>query len=136
VRALTVMAVLAALALGGCGGSSKHGKAVKRLTVPAYGAFPSTTLTVTKGTPEYCRRNAEAFARDAVSYLKPFPSDADQYRVQARLQFVDFKAHLCDVDILRRALSRRLTAARLRSVVESLGFLGETGRELTRTAGN
>jgi hypothetical protein len=139
VRALTVMAVLAALALGGCGGSSKHDKAVKRLTVPAYGiaggGVTSTTITVTAGTPAYCRRDAEAFTRDAVSFLEPFPSDADQYRVAARLQFIDFKAHQCDVAILRNAFSR-LTGRQRRSIVSGLGFLGETGRKLTRAARN
>ena len=118
---------MAALVLAGCGGSSGH----KALTVPAYGGFPSTTIAVTKGTPEYCRRDAEAFTRDAVAFLRPFPSDADVYRVQARLQFIDFKAHLCDVAVLRKEFSRRLTAGQRRAVVQSFSFLGKTGRELS-----
>jgi len=128
--------VLAALLLGGCGGSSEHGKTVRRLTVPAYAGFPSTTITVTKGTPEHCRRDAQALTRDAVSFLKPFPSDADEYRAEARLQFFDFKAHLCDVAVLRRAFSRRLTPKQRRAIIAGFSFLGETGRELTNAPGS
>jgi hypothetical protein len=120
------------LLLAGCGGSSAEHKAVKRLTIPAYAGFPSTTITVTAGTREYCRRDARAFARDAVRFFRPFPSDADEYRLQARIQFIDFKAHLCDVAILRKALSRRLTLKRRRVIVRRFSWLGKTGPELTK----
>jgi hypothetical protein len=131
--------VLAAttLFLAGCGGSSDQGNGEKQLTVPAYGPFPAITIPVTEGTPAQCRRYARAFTRAAVGFLEPFPSDADNYRVQARLQFFEFKGHLCDVSIVRRALSRQLTVNQRREVVAGLAFLSEMEqRELTTGQGN
>ena len=87
---------------------------------------------MTAGTPEYCRRDAEAFARYGVAYLRPFPSDADVYRVQARLQFIDFRAHQCDTGVLRKAFSRALTPKQRREVVRAFSFLGKTARKLTK----
>jgi len=104
------------------------------MTVPAYGGFPATVMTVTAGTPEHCRSDARAFTRYAVLYLRPFPSDADVYRVQARLQFIDFKAHLCDLATLRETFSRRLTLQQRRYIVPRFSFLGPTGHELTAAA--
>ena len=73
------------------------------------------------------------FSRAAVSFLAPFPSNSDVYLELAHLQFLEFKAHRCDVAILRKALSRRATAKQRRIIVErpAFTFLGETGRELT-----
>jgi hypothetical protein len=77
---------------------------------------------------------ANAFSRAAVSFLAPFPSDADNYVVIARVQFFEFKAHLCDVAILRGALMRRSTAKQREAIIVGLPFLDdETGRELTKT---
>jgi hypothetical protein len=115
--------------LAGCGGSP-DGDAAKALTVPAYGPFPAMTVPVTKGTAAECRAEAESFSRAAESFLRPFPSDADNYRVLARVQFTAFEAHQCDTAVLRQALSRRLTARQLRVVLSFFGFMGETGREL------
>jgi hypothetical protein len=123
--------LLATLLLAGCGDSSGHGKEEKQLTVPAYNLYPAVTIPVTEGTPAQCRRYAKAFTRAAVSFLAPFPSDADNYFVLARLQFFEFKAHLCNVGILRRALSRELTVKQRRELVARLGFLSEIERELT-----
>ena len=125
--------LLAALLLGGCGGSSGHGNAEKQVTVPAYRGYPAITIPVTSGTPALCRREAQVFSRAAVSFLAPFPSDSDTYLVIARLQFFEFRAHRCDVAILRKALSRRATARQRRVIVARVefGFLGEIGRELT-----
>ena len=52
----------------------------------------------------------------------------------ARLQFLEFKAHRCDVAILREAFSRRATARQRRAVVARVefSFLGDDGRELTK----
>ena len=68
-----------------------------------------------------------------MSFLAPFPSDSDTHLVLARLRFLEFKAHRCEVAILRKALSRRATAKQRRIIVErpAFTFLGETGRELT-----
>jgi hypothetical protein len=53
--------------------------------------------------------------------------------VIARLQFLEFKAHRCDLAILRRAFSRQATRKQRQAIVARLefSFLGETGRELT-----
>lgn len=131
-RSSTASLVLAVVVLAGCGGSPDDGNAEKELTVPAYGPYPAMTVPVTPGTPALCRAKAEAFSRAAASFLRPFPSDADNYRVLARVQFIAFKAHLCDTAILRKALSRRLTVKQLRVVLAYFGFLGETGRELAK----
>lgn len=104
------------------------------MTVPAYGPFPAMTVPVTRGTPEVCREKAEAFTRAAAGFLRPFPSDADNYRVLARVQFTAFKAHQCDTAVLGTALSRRLSVKQLRVVLSFFGFLGETGRELARAS--
>ena len=126
--------LLSPLLLGGCGGSSSgHGDAERQITVPAYNGYPAITIPVTSGTPAQCRREAQVFSRAAVSFLAPFPSDSDTHLVLARLQFLEFKAHRCDVAILREALSRRATATQRRVIVARVefSFLGETGRELT-----
>ena len=88
------------------------------------------TVAVTPGPPAVCRAKADAFARAAKSFLRPFPSDADIFRVLARVQFTAFRAHLCDVAILRTAVERRLTPKQLREVLTFFGFMGEIGREL------
>jgi hypothetical protein len=124
--------LLSVVVLAGCGGSPGGGDAQKELTVPAYGPYPATTVPVTRGTPALCRAEAEAFSRAAASFLLPFPSDADNYRVLARIQFIAFEAHQCDTAVLREALSRRLTAAQLRVVLGYFGFLGDVGRELAK----
>jgi hypothetical protein len=126
--------VAVAVALAGCGGSSGQGNA-EQITVAAYGPFPAQTIPVTEGSPAQCRRYANAFSRSAVSFLAPWPSDADNYVVIARVQFVEFKAHLCDVAILRDALMRRTTAKQREAIIAGLPFLDdETGRELTNAS--
>ena len=124
--------LLAVVVLAGCGGggSDDDRTTEKALTIPSYGPFPAMTVPVTPGTPADCRREADAFSRAAEGFLRPFPSDADNYRVLARVQFIAFKAHLCNTAILRQALARRLTAKQLREVLRFFGFMGETAREL------
>lgn len=122
--------ILAVVILAGCGSSHGDDDGQRALTVPAYGPFPAMTVPVTSGTTADCRADAEAFSRAAAAFLRPFPSDADNYRVLARVQFTAFQAHLCDTAILRKALSRRLTVKQLRVVLSFFGFMGETGREL------
>jgi hypothetical protein len=127
------LALLVGLALTGCGGSSHHAKTAKGLTVPAYGTFggfSSTTIAVTRGSPAHCRIAANAFADNGKKYLRPFPSDADNYLVIARLQFIDFKAHRCNLATLRSALAKRLTPKQRRTVIQSFSFLGPTADQL------
>ena len=122
--------LLAVVVLAGCGGSPGGEETEKALTVPSDGRFPAMTVAVSPGPPALCRAKADAFSRAAESFLRPFPSDADVYRVLARVQFTAFRAHLCDVAVLRKALARRLTAKQLQEVLAFFGFMGETGREL------
>jgi len=119
----------AVVALTGCGGSDGD-DAQNALTIPSYGQYPAATVPVTTGTPALCRAKADAFSRAAAGFLRPFPSDADNYRVLAQVQFTAFKAHRCDVATLRDAVSRRLTDKQLREVLAFFGFLGDVGQEL------
>jgi hypothetical protein len=125
--------LLSALLLAGCGGSSSgRDDAQKQITAPAYNGYPAITIPVTSGTPAQCRHEAQAFSREAVAFLAPFPSDSDTHLVVARLQFLEFKAHRCDIAILRNALSRRATPKQRETIVGRIEFtfLGKTGREL------
>ena len=72
-------------------------------------------------------------SREAVAFLAPFPSDSDTHLVIARLQFLEFKAHRCDLAILRSEFSRQATRRQRQAVVArgEFSFLGATGRELT-----
>ena len=120
----------AVVVLAGCGGSPDDHRVEKTLTVPAYGPYPAMTVPVAPGTSALCRAKADAFSRAAAGFLLPFPSDADNYRVLARVQFTAFTAHRCDIAVLRKAFSRRLTVEERREVLAYFGFLGETAREL------
>jgi hypothetical protein len=122
--------LLVVLVLAGCGGSHDDSHAQKAVTVPAYGPFPAMTVPVTPGTPAFCRAKAEAFSRAAEGFLRPFPSDADNYRVLARVQFIAFEARRCDTEILREAFARRLTPKQRQEVLTFFGFLGDVAGEL------
>ena len=125
---------MCALLLGGCGGSSSGlGVTEKQVTVPAYSRYPAITIPVSSAPAAQCRREADAFSRRAVAFLAPFPSDSDTHLVIARVQFLEFKAHRCDVAILRRAFSRQATRKQRQAIVarSEFFFLAETGRELT-----
>ena len=112
---------------------SGRGAAEKQVTVPAYNFYPAITIPVRSTTPARCRRDAEAFSREAVAFLAPYPSDSDTHLVIARVQFLDFKAHRCDLAILRREFSRQATPKQRQTIVarSEFFFLEDTGRELT-----
>ena len=129
-RGSFAIVLLAVAVLAGCGGSNGDDQAQKQLTVPAYGPFPAMTVPVAQGTPEECRAEAEAFSRAAEAFLRPYPSDADNYRVLARVQFTAFQAHRCETAILRAAVARRLTAKQVREVLRFFGFMGEAAQAL------
>jgi hypothetical protein len=101
--------------------------------VPAYRESPAITIPVRSATSAQCRHEAEAFSRRAVAFLAPYPSDSDTHLVSARLQFLEFKAHRCDLAILVREFSRQATRKQRQAVVarSEFSFLGETRRELT-----
>jgi hypothetical protein len=102
------------------------------LTIPKYSHYPATTVPVKHGTPAQCRGEADSFSRNAKAFLRPYPSDTDIYRVLARVQFTAFVAHHCDTAVLRRAVSRRLTAKQLHNVLAFFGFMGDVGRQLAK----
>ena len=128
-RGLSAAVVLSLLLLAGCGGSS-GGDAQTQVTAPAYNGYPAITIPVTTGSTARCRHEADAFSREAVKFLVPYPSDSDTHLVIARVQFIAFKAHQCDTDLLRQAVARRLSAKQVREVLRFFGFMGETAREL------
>jgi hypothetical protein len=130
-RSLVVLLALVALAAAGCGGDDQ---AQNVLTIPSDGRFAATKVPVEPATEARCRREADSFSRAAKSFLIPYPSDADVYRVLARVQFTAFEAHQCDLEILREAVSRRLTPKQLREVLAFFGFLGDVGRQLAPEA--
>jgi hypothetical protein len=124
-------ALLGAILLAVCG-APDDANADKGLTVPKYSLYPAMTVPVKRGTPAQCRAEADAFSRAAKSFLRPYPSDTDIYRVLARVQFTAFTAHRCDTAILREEISRRLTVKQLREVLRFFGFMGEVGEQLAR----
>jgi len=115
--------LLAALALGGCGGSSGH-QAATQLTLPGYGGYPATTESVSGASPAACRRDARAFTGDAVLFLAHSGPDAaypaDLYYISMRGVLVDFQGHRCDTALLGGALARRLTAKQRDALVAGL----------------
>jgi hypothetical protein len=123
-RAWLSGSLLAALALGGCGGSSGHGKGATQLTVPAYGGYRATTESVSGASPGSCRRDARAFTGDALLFLAHSGPEAaypaDLYYIGMRGVLVDFQAHRCDTALLGGALSRRLTAGQRKALVAGL----------------
>ena len=135
--------VLAVVLAGGCASSSGHKNgassgekaAVRQLRVPAYGPYPPTTIPIAAGTSAQCRADAAAFTSAAFSFVAPATLatrlEADEYYFRARLQFFAFRAHLCDTAILRKAVSRRLTARQRQYLAGRFTFLGQVGRELT-----
>jgi hypothetical protein len=126
--------VLFALLLAGCSGSSGDGDAERQVvTAPSYNGYPAVMIPVETAAPARCRHEARAFSREAVAFLAPFPSDSDTHLVIARLQFLEFKAHRCDLTILRDTFARHATPKQRRAIVARIEFmfLGDTGRELT-----
>lgn len=131
---LSIVLLLVVPAVGGCGGGGASGKNTEKkvqVTFPAYGGFPATTVPVTAGTAAVCRRDAEAFTRQAVTFLSPpLPTPADEYFVAARTQFFDFQAHRCDAAFLRAALVKRLSARQRSKLIAGMPFLGDVAAEL------
>ena len=130
----SIVLLLAALLVAGCGGSSSTKKQEENkveVTFPAYGGFQATTVPVTAGTAAVCRRDAQAFTRQAVTFLNPpLPTPADEYFVAARTQFYDLKAHNCDAAFLRAALVKRLNARQRRDLIAGMPFLAGVAAKL------
>ena len=131
-----MLRVLAISLLGAvvlAGGVLDDAGADKGLTIPKYSVYPGSKVPVKRGTSAQCRAEADAFSRAAKSFLRPYPSDTDIYRVLARVQFTAFTAHRCDTAILRKAVTRQLTVKQLREVLSFFGFMGDVGRQLARS---
>jgi len=131
-RSSATAVLLCVLLLAGCGGSRSGDGADKQITAPAYNGYPAITIPVETAAPARCRHEAEAFSREAVAFLAPFPSDSDTHLVIARLQFFEFKAHRCDVAMLRATFARHATPHQRRTIVDRIefAFLGDAGSEL------
>lgn len=108
-----------AITLAGCGSSSPHG-AVGRATVPAYGAFPQDTISVspTNPTSPTCGADARAFARSSRFFVTRSP--ADTYYMIMREELADFTARRCSPALLGRALERGLTPRQQRALIAGL----------------
>src|SRR5262245_36980550 len=130
-RGSSAALLLCVLLLAGCGGSSS-GDAEEQITAPAYNGYPAITIPVETGTQARCRHEAEAFSREAVAFLAPFPSDSDTHLVIARLQFFEFTAHRCNLAMLRATFARHATPHQRRTIVDRIEFtfLGDAGSEL------
>lgn len=126
----TAAVLSSVLLLAGCGGSSS--KDEKEVVAPAYNGYPAITIPVETGSPARCRHEAEAFSREAVKFLAPFPSDSDTHLVIARVQFLEFKAHRCDLDMLRTTFARYATPRQRQTIVDRIEFtfLGDAASEI------
>ena len=115
--------VLAAVA--GCGGGSRHVEGTTQVTVPAYGVFPSTTVR-DRGRSDgaTCRSTARSFAEDSVHLLAHFGSraayPADLNYVIVRSELASFRAGRCELQLLGRALERRLSPKQRTDLVADL----------------
>jgi hypothetical protein len=129
-RGAPIALLLCVLLLAGCGGSSSEDE--KQVVAPAYNGYPAITIPVETGTPAKCRHEAEAFSREAVKFLAPFPSDSDTHLVIARLQFLEFKAHRCDLEMLRTTFAQHATPQQRQTIVDRIEFtfLGDAAGKL------
>jgi hypothetical protein len=116
-----LVAIVAALALAGCGGSSRHAKTTETIPVLGLGGYSSTTETVPPASPALCRRDAQTYTDAALAILAHTgPTPADLYYYDARLPLADFQAHHCDPKTLGAALAHGLTVSQQRSFVAGL----------------
>lgn len=115
-------AVVAALAVAGCGGSSGGGKSAAQATIPAYGVTPA--LTVARSNGKACRTDARTLAEDARGFLAHFGSSAaypaDLNYVILRADLARLQAGRCDPRLLGGALRRMLTAKQRAELVADL----------------
>jgi len=124
---LFVGAAVAATVVAGCGGSSRRAETTTRVTVPAYGVFPSTTIegsAADRSGSRTCHADADSFVDGAIGFLAHFgpraayPADLNYVIIRSNL--ADFQARRCDLRLLGRALERRLTPAQRDELVADL----------------
>jgi hypothetical protein len=122
---LVWVCILAALALAGCGGGSKHagGTGDGAVTVGAYGNYPAQTITGSASAAE-CTKDARAFAHDGITLLRHSGPDAaypaDLYYSILREDFADFTARSCDARYVGVGLRANLTAKQISALVADL----------------
>jgi hypothetical protein len=131
--------VLAAAA--GCGSGSRHAAGATQVTVPAYGVFPATTVRRAEGSDsKACRATARSFADDSADLLAHFGAKAaypaDLNYVIVRSDLAGFQAGRCDLQLLGRALERRLSPKQRDNLVADLPrAMGGVVREALARAG-
>lgn len=118
---LTGAGVVGAALLAGCGGAKlKSGE----MTIPAYGVHSQTTEGISGGSPAFCRRDSQAFARAAVLFVDHTEADAaypaDAYYLDLRDRWTDFVAHRCAPSYLRLPLTRALTIEQRHTLARDL----------------
>jgi hypothetical protein len=106
----SLVAVLAALLLAGCGGAKPHeGRTV---TFSSAGAFPTATI-VGSYSVRGCAADTRTLVGDALQYYRHSngaPGPADLYYYDMRFSYAHFEADECTSEELGRALRSRLTA--------------------------
>ncbi|HEY7602991.1 MAG TPA: hypothetical protein VH760_01930 [Gaiellaceae bacterium] len=131
-RGPLVAAAAAAVALAGCGSSSRH--AAGTVTVPAYGVVPVRTATTTAASDSVCRTDAGTLVDDAHAFVVHIDSGAGAYPadlnyVIVRDDLARFRSHGCDPAVLGRALAGGLTGAQRSELVANLpGSMAQTLR--------
>jgi hypothetical protein len=123
-RAWIVAALVAPVALAGCGHSSQH-RAAGTVTVPAYGVYAKTKVAESAATGTgACLVTARSFAGEAVKFLahvRPHGAyPADLYYMIMRDHLAVFQAHRCDVKLLGSALAHSLTAKERHTLLATL----------------
>jgi hypothetical protein len=115
---------IAAAAPTGCGDSTSHRRGSRGVSLPAYGAFPATTVAARPATDGVCRSDARIFADDALDFLAHFGRaaayPADLNFVILREDLARYAADGCDSTLLGASLGRRLTPAQRRELVANL----------------
>jgi hypothetical protein len=102
------------VAVAGCGSGSRDATGRTQVTIPAYGVFPATTVGGGGGSQSTsCRSTARSFAEGSADLLAHFGSraayPADLNYVIVRSELASFRARRCDLQLLGRALERRLS---------------------------
>jgi hypothetical protein len=124
---LASAAVCVLAAAAGCGSGSRHAAGTTQVTVPAYGVFPATTVRTANGRASdgrSCRATALSFADDSADLLAHFGSKAaypaDLNYVIVRSELAAFRSGHCDLQLLGRALERRLSPKQRTDLVADL----------------
>lgn len=132
---LTVLSVVAVLALAGCRSApSQHGAHV--VTFTTAGTFPPETITG-EFTAANCSRDTRAvvsYAREYYAHITGAPAPADLYYYEAHEAYAHFDADGCSRAPLGRALENEFTPRERRLLLRSLPRNLETAFRAALTA--